>query len=98
MDASNIETVEIELGKSYEFVSEVEQENLPVGERLCRFTGQQALILSLVAENDPDNSPLYNVRFPDGTEAQAWQEELSGYDKALGQFYRPDGSYAGRGA
>ncbi len=91
-------TVEIVVGQSYEFVSEVEQEHLPLSEALCRFTGQQAIVLRLnTKDNDPCNSPLYDVRFPDGTEAQAWEEELSGWDKGLKQYFLPDGTYAGTG-
>jgi len=82
-------TVQIVIGKEYEFVSEVEETGTEPGLRLRSYTGQMALVLSLVEDNDPDNSPLYNVRFADGREAQAWEEELNGWDKALGQFYRP---------
>ena len=89
------QTVAIEIGKEYEFVSEVEQETLPADERLCRFTGQKARVLRLLGpdENDPENSPLYEIEFPDGTKAHAWQEELDGWDKAKGQFFGPSGRW-----
>lgn len=93
MEGTEPETITIEIGKSYEFVSEVLEETAPAEVRLRNYTGQQALVLALVEDNDPDNSPLYSVRFPDGREAQAWEEELSGWDKALGQFYGPSGAW-----
>jgi hypothetical protein len=91
---SRPETIPIEVGREYEFVSEVQEEYLPAEERLCNYTGQKALVLGLVEpSDDPEVSPLYNVRFPDGREAQVWEEELSGWDKALGQFFGPSGRY-----
>jgi hypothetical protein len=85
----NPATVEIVIGQDYEFVSEVEEATTPTGERLRNYTGQKARVLALVTDNDPDNSPLYHIRFEDGREAQAWEEELNGWDKALGQFFAP---------
>jgi hypothetical protein len=89
----NIDTAPIVVGQEYEFVSEVEQEYEPESERLRNYTGQKAMVLSLVEDNDPDNSRLFNVRFADGREAQAWEEELNGWDKALGQFFGPSGRW-----
>lgn len=88
-------TVEIVVGQEYVFFSEVEQELLPEAERLRNYTGQNALVLSLVGpeDNSPENSPLYNVRFSDGREAQAWVEELNGWDKEKGQFFGPSGRW-----
>lgn len=86
--------VAIAVGQRYEFVSEVLEEYEPAEQRLRNYTGQQALVVEgpLGPEhNDPENSPLYRVRFDDGREAQAHEEELSGWDKALGQFYGPAG-------
>jgi len=82
-------TVPIVIGQEYEFVSEVEEETTPLPERLRQYTGQKALVLSLAEHNDPENSTLYNVRFADGRVAQAWEDELNGWDKALGQFFAP---------
>lgn len=82
----------VAIGQEYEFVSEILQEYDPEEERLRMRTGQKALVLALV-ETDPECSPLYRVRFPDGYEAEVYEEELSGWDKALGQFYGPSGVF-----
>jgi hypothetical protein len=87
------EVLDIQIGSTYEFVSEVVEEYLPPEQRLRRYTGTRAIVLGLSEDNDPDNSPLYKVRFHDGREGHAWEEELNGWDKTLGQFFGPDGTY-----
>lgn len=93
MNTDHPDTVPIIIGQEYEFVSEVQELELPDGERLRNYTGQKALVLSLDEDNDPENSLLYRVRFADGREALAWDEELNGWDKTLGQFYGPSGGW-----
>ncbi len=88
-------TVPIVVGQTYEFVSEVEQVELPRADRLCQRTGQTVTVLSQSEDVDEECSPLYSVRFEDGFEASEWEEELSGWDKGLRQYYLPDGTWAG---
>ena len=79
---------EIKIGQKYEFVSEIEGPD-GNGIMLRNYTGQQAEVLRRFGpeENDPENSPMYLVRFPDGVETGAWEEELSGWDKERGQYH-----------
>jgi hypothetical protein len=77
----------ITVGESYEFVSEVALEDLR------KYTGQTVTVLEDLGQPDPEAGHTYKVRATDGHEFAAWEEEISGWDKNLGQFFNPDGTY-----
>lgn len=85
----------IELGQSYEFYAEMQQEYESTQDRMRNYTGQPVLILRLLGENenDPENSPAYEVEAHDGRRFVAHEEELNGWGKDLGQFFWPDGTF-----
>lgn len=83
----------IEVGKRYEFYSEVQQEYEPAEKRLRRFTGQIVTVLASMPAEDVDSSNMFRVRADDGTEFEAWEEELNGWDRDLGQFFWLDATY-----
>jgi hypothetical protein len=88
-----VSTHAITVGESYEFVSEVQQEYQPAAKRLRNYTGQTVTVLEDLGRSDPESSRTYKVRAADGHEFTAWEEEISGWDKDLGQFFNPDGTY-----
>lgn len=83
----------IEIGKRYEFHCEIQQEYEPSAKRLRRFTGQRVLVIEAMPAEDADSSNMFRVRADDGTEFEAWQEELNGWDRDLGQFFWEDATY-----
>jgi hypothetical protein len=87
-----VSTHAITVGESYEFVSEVVEEYLPAAERLRNYTGQTVKVLEDLGRED-ETSRMYKVRAADGREFTAWEEEISGWDKNLGQYFNPDGTY-----
>lgn len=94
-EARKLDWPSIEIGQSYEFYAEMQQEYEPVENRMRNYTSQQVKVLRLCGEdeNDPENSPLYEVEASDGKHFFAHEEELTGWDKALGQFFWPDGTH-----
>lgn len=94
-EARAVERPTIEVGGTFEFYCEVQQEYEPPEQRLRRFTGQAVTVLRQLGpdEHDPDNSPAYEVQAADGTTFTAHEEELNGWDRDLGQFFWPDGTY-----
>lgn len=85
--------VAVEVGGRYRFFCEVLDDLESPEERLRRFTGQGVKVIRTVEVDDPDRPPAYVVRADDGTEFTAQEEELSGWDYALDQFFWPDGTY-----
>lgn len=84
----------IEVGKHYEFYAEMQEAELPPAERMRNYTGQQVLVVSgPQPKDDPDDSDCFVVRASDGREFEAMEEELNGWDKALGQYFWRDGTY-----
>lgn len=81
------------VGREYEFYAEMQQAELPAHERMRNYTGQKVTVISGPLPKDPETSDLFIVRAADGREFQAYVEELSGWDKALGQYFWPDGAY-----
>lgn len=101
--ARAIERAVIEVGHSYEFYCEMQQEYEPPERRLRRFTGQTVTVLRNLRRDEYDGpgdrdedfetSRVFAVCAQDGTEFQAHVEELDGWDRDLGQFFWPDGTY-----
>jgi hypothetical protein len=94
-EAQAREWPEIIIGNKYEFVSEMEQEYLPAEERMNRYTGQTVTVLREQGpdERDAETGRGFHVRADDGEEFVANEEEINGWDKALGQFFGPSGIY-----
>lgn len=92
-EARKVERPPIEIGETYEFYCEIQQEYDPVEDRFRNYTGQSVVVLSAAEMEDPDSSQMYRVRAEDGHEFDAWEEELNGWDRDLGQFFWPDGTY-----
>lgn len=92
-EAHEREWPEIKVGEQYEFVAEVMEEYEDAGVRLRNYTGQMATVLAENEDVDPEYGRSFRVRFADGREATAHEEELNGWDKALGQFYGPSGKW-----
>jgi len=91
--ARSVKRPPIAIGGVYTFYAEMQEEYVPADKRMRRFTGQSVTVLRTVDTEDPDCSPLYAVRAIDGTEFDAWEEELNGWDRDLGQFFWTDGTY-----
>lgn len=84
----------IVVGQEYEFHAEMQEPELPAHERMRNYTGQKVAVISGPGpKDDPENSDYFVVRASDGREFTAAEEELNGWDKALGQFFWPDGTY-----
>jgi hypothetical protein len=98
---------DIIVGESYEFYAEMVQEQEPPDKRMRNYTGQQVKVLCVNEDSDwfepyedddgetvyPEVSKSFIVKADDGFEFIAMEEELSGWDKHLGQFYGPSGIY-----
>lgn len=84
--------VVVKVGGRYRFFCEMQQEYDAPAERLRRFTGQEVEVVDAFPVEDPDSSRAYKVRADDGTEFTVQEEELSGWDHALDQFFWPDGT------
>ena len=84
----------IVVGQQYEFHSEMQEAELPAPERIRNYTGQTVTVISgPEPKDDPENSDFFVVQAADGRQFTAAEEELNGWDKALGQFFWPDGTY-----
>lgn len=99
----------IEVGKEYEFYAEMQQDYDPPAKRMRNYTGQKVTVVRPLrglgepdSESDwfeptedeqPEVSRGYIVRAADGREFTALEEELDGWDRDLGQFFWPDGTY-----
>jgi hypothetical protein len=79
----------IKVGESYTFYCEMQQEYEPPEKRLRRFTGQAVTVL----HHRTWEGANFTVKAEDGTKFIAHEEELNDWDKDLGQFYWPDGTY-----
>jgi hypothetical protein len=82
----------IEIGKSYEFHSTVMSD-----ENLTPFSGQVVTVISPIELDDPDNEPMFAVRFADGHEGHVFEGEIDGYYLRTGQCveeWRKDPSLA----
>jgi hypothetical protein len=91
-DPSTLATIEV--GNSYEFYAEMQQDYEPAEKRMRNYTGQMVMVLALEQERNDEEQPLlYKVRAVDGREFTAQEEELNGWDYALGQYFWSDGSY-----
>lgn len=83
-------------GQEYEFYAELQQAEEKPEERMRNYTGQRVKVLLQWVKEDPDNDDgpdLYEVQASDGRIFTATLEELNGWDKALGQYFWPDGTY-----
>jgi len=90
------DTVTIEIGKSYPFYAEMQQEYEPPENRMRRFTGTQVEVLSTYDDEaaiEGEEHQTYRVRAWDGTEFHAQPEEINGWDYALDQFFWHDATY-----
>ena len=84
----------IVVGREYEFHAEMQQAELPAHERMRNYTSQKVTVISgPEPKDDPETSDHFTVRASDGRVITAAKEELNGWDKALGQFFWPDGTY-----
>jgi hypothetical protein len=107
-DARKVERADIVVGNQYEFYAEMRQDYEPPEQRMRNYTGQTVLVVRPLnadesdwfepyEENgeliEPEVSRGFIVRSDDGFEFCALEEELNGWDKDLGQFYNPDGTY-----
>ena len=107
-DAKKVERPEIVVGNQCEFYAEMRQEYEPPEKRMCKYTGQKVLIVRPLDANEsdwfepyeqdgelvePEVSRGFIVRADDGFEFTALEEELNGWDRDLGQFYNPDGTF-----
>lgn len=91
--AAHDASLPIKVGQQYEFYSEMQQEYKPASGRNRNYTGQMVTVIKGPLPKDPDTSDLFVVRAADGREFDAYEEELTGWDKALGQYFWPDGTY-----
>lgn len=78
---------------TYEFYAEMQQEERPPHERMRNYTSQTVTVLEELLSDDAEGSKLFKVRAADGREFEAFEEELNGWNKALGQYFWPDGTY-----
>lgn len=84
----------IVVGQQYEFHAEMQEAELPAPERMRNYTGQKVTVISgPEPKDDPESSDYFVVKAADGRQFTAAEEELNGWDKALGQYYWPDGTY-----
>lgn len=85
----------ISIGQRYEFFAEMQEAEKPAAERMRNYTGQSITVVALAVPriDDEEQPPLWRVRAADGREFLAQEEELNGWDKALGQYFWPDGTY-----
>lgn len=81
------------IGNEYEFYAEMQQAQLPVHERMRNYTSQKVTVIAGPLPKDPETSDLFIVRAADGRKFEAYEEELNGWDKALGQYFWPDGAF-----
>jgi len=82
------------VGRKYEFYAEMQQAEMPGDARMRNYTGQTVTVTSgPLPKDDDESSDLFKVRSEDGREFDAFEEELSGWNKALGQYFWPDGTY-----
>jgi hypothetical protein len=87
------DTVTIEIGQSYPFYAEMQQEYEPPEKRLRRFTGTMVEVLRLDTDRDAEAGVGYIVKTWDGTEIGVNVEEIDGWDYALDQFFWHDATY-----
>lgn len=108
-EAYAVERPDIVVGNQYEFYAEMRQEYEPPEKRMCKYTGQTVTVVRPLSADEsdwfepyideanvliePEVSRGFIVRADDGFEFTALEEELNGWDKDLGQFYNPDGTY-----
>lgn len=99
--AAHEASLPIRVGQQYEFYSELQQSQDPPEERNRNYTGQMVTVIAgPLQEEEGDNGPddeegasdLFRVRAADGREFEAYEEELTGWDKVLGQYFWPDGT------
>jgi hypothetical protein len=97
-EARNILRRKILVDQRYTFFCEMQQEYEPVEERMRNYTGQQVTVIA--REWGPwedkwtrDDSIIYKVRADNGFEFLANEEELNGWDRDLGQYFWPDGTW-----
>lgn len=84
----------IAVGGEYEFFSELQQAEMPEQERMRNYTGQTVTVLAgPLPKDDEEGSDLFKICAADGREFEAFEEELNGWNKALGQYFWPDGTY-----
>ena len=82
------------VGREYEFYAEMQQAKMPEHDRMRNYTSQTVTVTSgPLPKDDDEGSDLFRVRTADGREFEAFDEELSGWNKALGQYFWPDGTY-----
>lgn len=89
----------IEVGRSYEFFCEVQQDYVPPRERLRQYTGQIVEVVAI--ENHPGDKDwddefserTFKVRASDGREFSVHEAELNGWDRDLGQYFWEDATY-----
>lgn len=87
-------TQDVLVGQKYEFYAEMQQAEMPEQERMRNYTGQTVTVLAgPLPKDDEEGSDLFKICAADGREFEAFEEELNGWNKALGQYFWPDGTY-----
>jgi hypothetical protein len=100
-----IERHPIKVGQAYPFFCEMQQEYELVEKRMRNYTGQLVTVVRHLSSTEydgpgPDDddegfevSRAFIVRAKDGSKFQAMVEELNDWDRDLGQYFWPDGTY-----
>lgn len=95
-EAEAIERPKIVVGQEYTFYAEMQQEYEPREKRLRNYTGCTVIVIG-INEGEQEimegAGMIYTVRTLDGHEFSAQEEEINGWDRDLGQFFWPDGTY-----
>lgn len=93
--ARRVERPAIVINKEYEFYSEMQQEYEPREDRLRNYTGCTVKVLRQLGPDEVDKEvgSMFEVVTLDGFKFTAHTEELNGWDRDLGQFFWPDGTY-----
>lgn len=94
-DEAYAQVQEIAIGGRYEFYAEMQQEGEPAANRMRNYTGQTVTVIGLEQErnDEAEEPPLYKVRADDGHEFIVQEDEINGWDNALGQYFWPDGTF-----
>lgn len=88
-----VATVDVVVGRQYEFYAEMQEDYRPAEVRMRNYTGQMVTVIEELPPQDEESPTLYKVRAADGRVFDAQVEEINGWDKALGQYFWPDGTF-----
>lgn len=91
--ARMIERAPIEVGRYYTFFCEMQQEYLPPDQRLRQFTGQLVCVTKKYIMVDVKSNQMYSVMTKDFMEITVAEEEINDWNRDLGQYFWPDGTY-----